>query len=137
MYYWSLYAAGSPHLNDSAVVKQDVCGGGSTAAAPEGDGLTKPLQVWQVPNHFPSEPVFVPHPNATAGLAGEDDGVLLTAVYDGDRGLNYLAIIDAQTMSTVATLECQGDWKHLMGFGIHGGFFNRAAQTRHTSNAHG
>ena len=62
---------------------------------------------------------FVSAPNPSA----EDDGVILSSIFDGIKGVNYLAIIDAKTMKTVSTLYCQDDWAHLMSFGIHGSFF--------------
>ncbi|KAI8477998.1 hypothetical protein Bbelb_442630 [Branchiostoma belcheri] len=49
--------------------------------------------LWSRPNHYASEPSFVPDPNGTE----EDDGVILSSVLDGDRGLNYLLILDART----------------------------------------
>ena len=75
---------------------------------------------WFVENHFPSEPIFVPKPHSTL----EDDGVVLATVFDGEEGATYLAIIDATSMKTVATIYCEDDWKHLMSFGIHGDFFS-------------
>jgi all-trans-8'-apo-beta-carotenal 15,15'-oxygenase len=41
--------------------------------------------------HYPSEPLFVPKENGTS----EDDGYLLSLVFDAYQGTNYLAIIDA------------------------------------------
>ena len=109
IYAWAPHSAGSSSFDDMAIIKRNVC---NTSA---------PLLKWFRTNHFPSEPTMVPRPNATR----EDDGVVLTAVWDGDRMANYLVIIDAHTMSTLATLYCEEDWSHLMSFGIHGKFVQR------------
>ena len=77
--------------------------------------------MWQVPNHYGSEPVFVPRPDG----ASEDDGVILSAVWDGDKGENYLLVLDGKTMAVAATVHCDAcDSRHLMSFGIHGRWFN-------------
>ena len=59
---------------------------------------TKEVLVWDVENCYPSEPVFVPNPNAES----EDDGVILSAVV-GVRGQrSFLLILDGKTMKEVA-----------------------------------
>lgn len=40
-----------------------------------------PSQVWEHPGQYPSEPVFVPSPNAT----DEDDGVIMSVVITPDE----------------------------------------------------
>ena len=114
VYMWAPFAADSAEFGAIALVKRSLCG--------EGD---HPVQVWQVPNHFPSEPVFVPRPATDRKEREEDDGVVLSVVYDGDRAANYLVVLDGRTMQVVATLYCGGEWAHLMSFGIHGHFFPR------------
>ncbi len=47
------------------------------------------------PNEFPSEAVFVPHEQATE----EDDGYLISLVYNSDKDRSYLAIFDARKLS--------------------------------------
>lgn len=44
------------------------------------------------PNQFPSEAVFVPRPRTSE----EDDGYLLSLVYDANTDRSYLAVFDAQ-----------------------------------------
>ena len=53
--------------------------------------------IWYKPNHFPSEPWFVPDPEGSA----EDDGILLDVILDGDRGKSYLAVFDAKTLRMI------------------------------------
>ena len=54
------------------------------------------------------------------GAQAEDDGVLLSAVLDGDSGGSYLLVLDATNMETLATAEVKGP--HIP-FGFHGDFF--------------
>jgi len=86
-----------------ALSKFDLCGQGGS-------------KLWRRENHYPSEPVFVPTPGAQT----EDDGVLLSAVLDGDSGGSYLLVLNATNMETLATAEVKGS--HIP-FGFHGDFF--------------
>ncbi|XP_030369996.1 carotenoid isomerooxygenase [Scaptodrosophila lebanonensis] len=60
------------------------------------DVLTKTSKTWCEPNVYPSEPIFVPSPNAKS----EDDGVLLAAMVVGGLNDRYvgLIVICARTM---------------------------------------
>ncbi|XP_078673066.1 beta,beta-carotene 15,15'-dioxygenase-like [Branchiostoma floridae x Branchiostoma belcheri] len=87
------------------LVKKNVC-------LPHNDTL------WSRPNHYASEPSFVPDPNGTE----EDDGVILSSVLDGDRGLNYLLILDARTMEVMNTAYMP-TW---IPYNFHGQFFPRS-----------
>ena len=49
---------------------------------------------------YPSEPVFVPFSDA----ASEDDGVLLSQIYDGKRRETALMMLDARTMKVLCKL---------------------------------
>jgi len=53
---------------------------------------------WYEPNTYPSEVQFVPDPDGTA----EDDGVLLSMVFDGNMNASYFQILDARTMRRIA-----------------------------------
>ena len=53
---------------------------------------------WHVPGHYPSEPVFAPRPGATE----EDDGVVLSTVYDSHIDKSYLIILDGKTFEPLA-----------------------------------
>ncbi len=59
------------------------------------------VQYWVEDQCTPSEPVFVPTPNATK----EDDGVLLSIVLDGRRRTGFLLILDAQTLEEIARAD--------------------------------
>ncbi|XP_072130787.1 retinoid isomerohydrolase-like isoform X1 [Mobula birostris] len=66
---------------------------------------TKEHWMWQEPNTYPSEPIFVPHPDAL----DEDDGVLLTSVISPGSGQNpaFLLILDAKNLSEIARAEVE------------------------------
>ena len=70
-------------------------------------------RVWSAaPRGFVSEPVMVPRPGATA----EDDGWVLTVVWNGARCASDLVILDAASMAEVAVLELPLALPH----GLHG-----------------
>lgn len=74
-------------------------------------------QVWSAaPKGFVSEPVFVPRPESV----NEDDGWLLTLVYDSAHHRSDLAILDARDLNRepVARLHL----KHHVPYGLHGSF---------------
>ena len=116
VYLWAPHVSGSSVFDTMGMIKKNVCDGGDG----DHDVTRASVSTWYVPNHFPSEPLFIPAPNATR----EDDGVVVSVVWDGDRETNYLVIINATTFETVATLYGGDSWKHVMGFGIHGRFFD-------------
>ncbi|GAB7342375.1 hypothetical protein MBLNU457_g0592t1 [Dothideomycetes sp. NU457] len=68
--------------------------------------------VWEKTNHTPSEPIFVPAPDAQS----EDEGVILTTVFDGDNGSTYLLCLNAADMTELGRAD---DGKPV-GFGFHG-----------------
>ncbi len=76
------------------------------------------------PDGFVSEPVFVPRGAASeAGLytdlhGDEDDGWLLTMVYDSKHDRSDVVILDAKTLDQVARLHL----KHHVPYGLHGSF---------------
>lgn len=71
------------------------------------------------PKGYVSEPVFIPKPNSTA----EDDGWILTLVYDGSNHRSVLAILDAQNLAgeAIALLNL----KHHIPYGLHGSWCER------------
>ena len=73
----------------------------------------KPIY-WSKVGFTPSEPIFVPRP----GAVDEDDGILLSVVLDGFKNKSYLAIIDAKTMTEVATAFTPQP----IAYGFHGAF---------------
>jgi len=56
-------------------------------------------QGWYRPNEFPSEVQFVPDPRRRS----EDDGVLLSVVFDGNSNSSYFQMLDARTMRQIGT----------------------------------
>lgn len=65
---------------------------------------------------LPSEPIFVPTPNAK----DEDDGVLLTIVMDSVVQKSALVVIDAKTMQELGRAQMP----IVMGYGFHGAWGN-------------
>lgn len=90
---------GHPHLK--RIVKVDVVDG--THA------------VWDEPDAWAGEPVFVPRPGGDA----EDDGVLLSVVLDARAARSSLLILDAATLHEHARAHAP----HHIPFGFHGQFF--------------
>lgn len=72
--------------------------------------------VWHETGCYPSEPVFVPAPNAQS----EDDGVLLIVVLDSLAGNSFLLALDAHTMQELGRAIVP---QHIP-FGFHGSFFD-------------
>ena len=71
-------------------------------------------QLWSAaPSGFPGEPVFVPHPNRIE----EDDGWIISMVYDATIHRSYLIILDAKDIEQeIAKLYL----KHHVPHGFHG-----------------
>ncbi len=69
---------------------------------------------WSEPGCYPGEPVFVAAPEARA----ENEGVLLSVVFDAQRGTSFLLVLDARTLGELARAEVP----HHIPFGFHGQF---------------
>jgi carotenoid cleavage dioxygenase-like enzyme len=82
------------------IVKTDVEGGSTTEWAEDGCS--------------PGEPVFVARPDAQA----EDDGVLLSVVFDSGSGRSFLVVLDAADLSELARAETPLG----IPYGFHGQF---------------
>ena len=67
---------------------------------------------WYKEDHYPSEVSFFPRPGAT----DEDDGVLVSTVLGAPLGRSYLLILDAKTLTEIAT----ADAPHYLPFPSHG-----------------
>jgi carotenoid cleavage dioxygenase-like enzyme len=63
----------------------------------------------------PGEPVFVPAPTRSR----EDDGVVLSVVFDSKRGHSFLLVLDAVSFCEIGRAEVP----HKMPLGLHGQFF--------------
>ncbi|KAF7688698.1 hypothetical protein HF521_013505 [Silurus meridionalis] len=82
--YRYFYGCGFGHLVGDSLIKMDL--------------ESKKLKAWHQPGLYPSEPVFVPSPNAEE----EDDGVILSVVLTPmeDKG-TFLLVLDAKTFEEV------------------------------------
>ena len=63
---------------------------------------------------YGGEPVFVPRP----GASDEDDGWVLTMVYDARRDRSALEVLDARAIDAGPVATCHFD--HAIPFGFHG-----------------
>jgi carotenoid cleavage dioxygenase-like enzyme len=72
--------------------------------------------VWDEPDAWAGEPVFVPRP----GADGEDDGVVLSVVLDAAAGSSFLLVLDARSFEEIARARAP----HHIPFGFHGQFFS-------------
>ena len=52
-------------------------------------------KMWSKDSHYPGEMFFVPRP----GAEDEDDGVLMTVVFDGEQRRSYLLLLDGTTFT--------------------------------------
>ena len=90
-------------------------GSGPLQAILKIDWQTGERQIWSAaPRGFVSEPVFVPRPDSI----DEDDGWLLTLVYDAAQHRSQLVILDARNVS--ATPLARLHLKHHVPHGFHG-----------------
>lgn len=76
----------------------------------------KSSTIWSDENCYPGEPVFVAKQNGV----GEDEGVVLSVVLDGNNGNSLLLVLDAITFEEIARAQVP----HHIPFGFHGQYFN-------------
>ena len=79
------------------------------------DVTTGTQQLWSAaPQGYVSEPIFVPRPDSIQ----EDDGWVLTLVYDASKHRSDVVILDGRDLNqgTVARLHL----KHHIPYGLHG-----------------
>ncbi|XP_014115273.1 PREDICTED: beta,beta-carotene 9',10'-oxygenase isoform X3 [Pseudopodoces humilis] len=99
--YRYFYGCGFGHLVGDSLIKVDV--------------ETKNFKIWQEEGSYPSEPVFVPVPNATA----EDSGVILSVVVSPTENQSaFLLVLDAETFQELGRAEVEVP----MPYGFHGIF---------------
>ncbi|NXX47066.1 BCDO2 oxygenase, partial [Tricholaema leucomelas] len=99
--YRYFYGCGFGHLVGDSLIKVDV--------------ETKNFKIWQEDGSYPSEPVFVPVPNATA----EDSGVILSVVVSPTENQSaFLLVLDAETFRELGRAEVPMQ----MPYGFHGIF---------------
>ncbi|KAK5858365.1 hypothetical protein PBY51_002511 [Eleginops maclovinus] len=99
--YRYFYGCGFRHLVGDSLLKMDL--------------KDKTLKVWYQKGFFPSEPVFVPSPDAVE----EDDGVILSVVLtpSQDKG-TFLLVLDAKTLEELGRANVSVN----MAYGFHGAF---------------
>lgn len=86
--YRFFYGFGIGHLVGDSLIKVDV--------------ETKVTKVWRQTGFYPSEPVFVPLPDATE----EDEGVILSVVITPNQtNRTFLLLLDAKTFSEIGRAE--------------------------------
>ncbi|KAL7836289.1 hypothetical protein AOLI_G00275730 [Acnodon oligacanthus] len=90
--YRYFYACGFGHVFGDSLLKMDLEG--------------KKLKVWRHPGLFPSEPVFVPAPDAK----DEDDGVVMSVVVTPrERKSSFLLVLNAKTFTELGRAEVPVD----------------------------
>ncbi|RGB38290.1 carotenoid oxygenase [Rhizophagus diaphanus] len=60
------------------------------------------IAMWSEEDCYPSEPVFVPVPG---NENDEDDGVLLSVIFEGQKVKSYLVVLDAKTLLEKARVD--------------------------------
>jgi len=103
VYAFGSYALGSPDHDDWALLKLE----------PESENVI--AAYYQGDSRFFSEPIFVADPNGK----DEDDGVILSQMYDGEEGETILAVLNAKNMEILAEIWTNN--RSPMDF--HGGWF--------------
>jgi carotenoid cleavage dioxygenase-like enzyme len=73
-------------------------------------------KVWEEPETYPGEPVFVAAPDAEA----EDDGVILSVVLDTDAEMSFLLVLDASDFAELGRAKVE----HHIPLGFHGNFYD-------------
>jgi beta,beta-carotene 9',10'-dioxygenase len=81
------------------------------------DTRERTLETWHEPGCYPGEPVFVGRP----GREHENDGAVLSVVFDSSTGRSFLLVLDAASFEEQARAEAP----HHVPFGFHGQFMSR------------
>uniref|UniRef100_A0A3Q2CD48 Beta-carotene oxygenase 2b n=1 Tax=Cyprinodon variegatus TaxID=28743 RepID=A0A3Q2CD48_CYPVA len=99
--YRYFYGCGFRHLVGDTLLKMDL--------------QRKQMKVWDHPGLYPSEPIFVPRPNATE----EDDGVILSVVITPNKDKStFLLVLDAKTFEELGRAVVPVN----IPYGFHGTF---------------
>jgi carotenoid cleavage dioxygenase-like enzyme len=108
------HALGSARMEDMAVFKVDTC---QAALVAQGDlpANTTTVTPFHQADIYPGEPIFVPNPEGKS----EDDGTILAVAKDGATGNTTLLMINALTMTQVASVQAPFGTM----FEFHGQFF--------------
>ena len=103
-YVWGVYRDKScPNDFLNGLIKQNI-------------NLANEIKVWHEAELYPSEPIFIKNPTSN----NEDDGIIMTNVYDANRHLSILLFLNASDMTEIARfdLPCH------IPFTLHGNFYN-------------
>ncbi|XP_008306930.1 beta-carotene oxygenase 2b [Cynoglossus semilaevis] len=99
--YRYFYGCGFRHLVGDTLIKMDLQG--------------KHMKVWEESGLYPSEPIFVPSPEATE----EDDGVILSVVITPNKDKStFLLVLDAKTFEELGRASVPVN----IPYGFHGTF---------------
>lgn len=82
------------------------------------DTETKKILKWSEPNCYPGEPIFALAPYAKE----EDEGVILSVVFNKKGENSFLLLLDAKTFQEIARAEVC----HKIPIGLHGQYFPRS-----------
>ena len=72
-------------------------------------------KTWSRPSHYPGEVFFIPNPEGE----GEDDGVVVTVVFDGKKEQSYILLLDGKTFEEINYSYLP----HNVPFTFHGNWF--------------
>lgn len=103
-YVWGVYGDNSrPNDFFNGLIKRNI-------------NLTNDIKVWHEAEFYPSEPIFIKNPTSN----DEDDGIIMTNVYDANRHISILLFLNASDMTEIARfdLPCH------IPFTLHGNFYN-------------
>jgi len=73
------------------------------------------IKIWTKPSHYPGEMFFIPNPEGT----NEDDGIIVTIVFDGTKEESYLLLLDGQTFEEINIAYLP----YSVPFSFHGNWF--------------
>ena len=106
--YCVLYGWSSIQQSRHTLVKRNLCN----------DTLSKTFTIDEHFNHYTGEMAFVNDPKGQA----EDDGILVTNVFDGNVEKSYLLVLDAKTFTPINRA-----WlPHAIPMSFHGMYFPEA-----------
>ncbi|XP_033097800.1 beta,beta-carotene 15,15'-dioxygenase-like [Anneissia japonica] len=94
--------------------------GGFVDAMAKIDLHTKEYRIWQEPNCYPSEPMFLPAP----GSVEEDDGVVMSCIVNSQHRSAFLLVLDAKTFQEVGRAQLPNNIE--CGLTFHGHFDQRS-----------
>jgi carotenoid cleavage dioxygenase-like enzyme len=70
---------------------------------------------WHQPDLYPSEPIFVKNPESQ----NEDDGILMTNVFDSTRQISFLLLLDAKSFAEITRIDLPCH----IPYTLHGNFY--------------